>query len=192
MIATDRLNITPLTDQLWTGGDLPEPLSDAAAHVRAWARRGISHVIDCRSEWTDQALIEAVEPTVRYTHIGIDDGGQRVPNAWFEAVAGAAIETIRSGGTALVHCHRGINRGPSGAIAVLLALGWQPVRAIDHVRRQRPVAAVAYAEDALDWWHEASCAPPDERALDIAGLHQWRLDHPHPTSRIMRQIRRQA
>lgn len=45
-----------------------------------------------------------------------------------------------------------------------LWIGWDPIEAQDAIRRARPIACVAYAEDALDWWLRAagaSRAAPD-------------------------------
>jgi dual specificity phosphatase 3 len=191
MLTTTDLNITRLTDQLWTGGDLPERLTDAVEHATAWAEYGIGHVIDCRLEWSDEDLVRMIAPNLRYTHVGVDDAGQRMPDEWFETVTRQARETIRDGGNVLVHCHMGINRGPSGAFATLVALGWDPTDAIDLIRSNRPIAAVGYAEDALNWWHRTSGAPVGERLLDLCRLERWRCDHPHDTVRILRQIRSQ-
>ena len=59
-----------------------------------------------------------------------------------------------------MHCHSGINRGPSAAFAVLLSIGWDPVEAIELIRTQHPIATVSYAENALDWWHRSSGITP--------------------------------
>jgi len=75
----------------------------------------------------------------------------------------------------LLHCHMGINRGPSAAYAVLLSLGWDPIAAIAVIRAKRPIAAVGYAEDALDWWHRRTDASPAHRRADVERLARWRL-----------------
>ncbi|MCB0966072.1 MAG: dual specificity protein phosphatase family protein [Ilumatobacter sp.] len=191
MSTTTQLNISRITHHLWTGGDLPDSLSDAASHVEAWAEQGIEHVIDCRLEWSDEDLVRAVAPSIRYTHAGVDDAGQRMPDHWFDNVTRAARSTIRNGGTVLLHCHMGVNRGPSGAFATLLTMGWDPIEAIDVIRTERSVAAVGYAEDALEWWHRVSSAPTGERLVDWCGLERWRAANPHDTVRIIRQIRAQ-
>ena len=53
----------------------------------------------------------------------------------------------------LAHCHMGINRGPSMGFAILLALGWDAEEALDAIHAARPIAFIAYAEDALRWHH---------------------------------------
>lgn len=186
---TENLNITQLTDQLWTGGDLPEPLTAAAQVVEGWRGLGIRAVVDNRFEWNDSELVGVVAPEIAYLHAGVDDAGQKMPDEWFETVTGFALDRLAAGDGVLVHCHMGINRGPSAAYAVLLASGWDPIGAIDLIRTARPIAAVGYAEDALDWWHRRSGAPASEQLVQRSQLRRWRRDNPHDTVRIIRQIR---
>ncbi len=182
-------NITHLTGGLWTGGDLPAD-DDAVIDVHDWLRAGIETVIDCRYEWSDEDFVRAVAPTIRYVHLGIDDAGQRIPNSWFDLILDVAGTTATGSGV-LVHCHMGINRGPSAAFALLLARGHDPVEAIDLIRRKRPIAAVGYAADALRWWHQRSGADTSARRADREALRRWRQDNPHDTVRIIRSIRAQ-
>ena len=181
-------NITYLTDGLWTGGDLPTDIDEAVGHVNDWLHTGIETVIDCRHEWSDEDFVAAVAPAIRYVYLGIDDAGQRIPDRWFDSVLNAS-EAAADGGGNLVHCHMGINRGPSAAFALLIARGHPPVEAIALIRSRRPIAAVGYAEDALGWWHRRSGADTSRRRQDEQALREWRRDHPHDTVRIIRSIR---
>ena len=184
-----RLNVSKLTDRLWTGGDLPDQVGDAVATIEAWRELGIRHIIDNRIEWSDEDLVEAVAPEIRYFHNGVDDAGQRMPDEWFDTVVAVAIASLKLDGGVLIHCHMGINRGPSAAYAVLLTQGWDPVEAIDLIRHARPVAAVGYAEDALNWWHRTNSVDLRQRRAERARLARWRANHPHDTIRIIREIR---
>lgn len=183
------LNISQLTERLWTGGDLPDPIDEAVATVDAWRALGIRQIIDNRIEWSDKDLVEALAPDIRYFHNGVDDAGQRMPDEWFDTVTAVANDSLELDGGILIHCHMGINRGPSAAYAVLLTQGWNPVEAIDLIRNARPIAAVGYAEDALDWWHRASNIDQRRRRAERAHLGHWRANHPHDTIRIVREIR---
>jgi dual specificity phosphatase 3 len=187
---TPRLNLSKLTDLLWTGGDLPDPPSEAWRTIRAWQALGIHAVVDNRVEWSDEELVAAVAPEMSYLHAGVDDAGQAMPDWWFETVASFAAGHINRGLRVLVHCHMGINRGPSAAFAVLLATGWEPIDAIDLIRISRPIAAVGYAEDALDWWHRRADMSDAERLDQRQRLIQWRQANPHDTVRIIREIER--
>jgi dual specificity phosphatase 3 len=71
----------------------------------------------------------------------------------------------------------------------LLATGWDPIEAIDLIRTARPIAAVGYAEDALNWWHRRVDLGAAERVAERSRLRHWRADNPHDTVRIIRQIR---
>ncbi len=183
------LNISRVMERLWTGGDLSHRFEQAATTIREWHRLGIRHIVDSRVEWSDEELVLSIAPEMRYLHAGVDDAGQRMPDRWFETVTQFASESLEFGGGVVIHCHMGINRGPSAAYAVLLSQGWDPIDAIDVIRIARPIAAVGYAEDALDWWHRTNGIDDPQRREDQVRLEQWRIEHPHDTVRIIREIR---
>lgn len=158
-------NVTWLTHWLAVGGDLsPDP--NKGAKQFAEIRDQFDVVIDTRVEANDADLWAGV-PTVQYVHLPTDDAvGHTIP-AW---VFHRAIDTVFDNpdidtrwkdddghsdvsSPILVHCHMGINRGPSVAMALLLAAGWDPIDAFELIRARRPVAAVYYAQDALSAWH---------------------------------------
>lgn len=183
-------NLNFITDRLATGGDLPSDAVDALEHLAAWRRLGITHVVDNRLEWSDAGLVAAWAPELQYLHNGVDDAGQRMPDAWFDT----GVDFVRSallGANArvLVHCHMGINRGPSLAYAVLLEDGRDPVAAMDAVRSARPIAAIGYAEDALDWHHRRHQTPMPQRHADRRRVAAWRDTNPIDVVRIIRGIR---
>jgi protein-tyrosine phosphatase len=183
-------NLHFITDRLATGGDLPWQEADAIPALEEWRRLGITHVVDNRIEWTDEELVARLAPEVRYLHNGVDDHGDRQPDVWFDR----GVEFVRqaledSAAKVLVHCHMGINRGPSLAYAVLLDAGWDPVAAIDAIRTARPIAYALYAEDALDWHHRRTGADESTRGDARARLRTWRREHPLDVVRIIRSIR---
>lgn len=182
-------NINRLTNTIWTGGDLPEAVDEASDALQAWEALGIRHIFDARMEWSDEDFVEALTPQIRYLNCGVDDAGQRMPMWWFDRIVEFVEEANSVGGEVLLHCHMGINRGPSAAYAALLAQGWDPVDAIDRIRTARPIAAVGYAEDALRWWHRRNETPETRRRLERTALAGWRNDNPHDTIRIIREIR---
>ncbi|CAE7842405.1 unnamed protein product, partial [Symbiodinium sp. KB8] len=147
----DVPRLSQLTDLLWTGGALPVRHDAATRVITHWAELGIRAVVDTRAEWTDEDLVAAVVPEIEYLNPGVVDGGQPMPDSWFEAITTftARHHALRHG--VLVHCHSGVNRGPSGAFTVLLTQGWDPVDAIERIRSTYPVANVSYAENAIDW-----------------------------------------
>ncbi len=160
-----------VTDRLLVGGDLDyRSRLLAIQQIHELHDAGVTHIIDVRVEWSDEDWVAELLPGLKYFHHGIDDAGQAVPAAWFQAGVDWALAAMDAGGVVLSHCHMGINRGPSLGFAVLLALGWDAVDALDAIHSARPIAFIAYAEDALRWHHR------DPRALtrDLERLVAWR------------------
>ena len=183
-------NIDFVTTRVATGGDLPADEAGALADLADLTAAGITHVIDNRLEWNDEAFVAFHAPAVHYLHNGVDDAGQRMPDSWFDrGVAFALAALTDPKARVLAHCHMGINRGPSMTYAILLALGTDPVEAIDAIRRARPIAAVGYAEDALDWWHRRSGASDTDRRRNHRRLAAWHSAHPIDVVRIIRRLR---
>lgn len=176
-----------------TGADLPYRDEDARVRLAGWVAAGITHVIDNRIEADDEDFVAVYAPGIAYLHNPADDAGQRMPDSWFDRGVAFALDALARPGTAVLsHCHMGINRGPSLAYAILLALGTDPVEAVDTLRRNRPVANVWYAEDALDWWHRRNGTPGAGRHSDRRRLAAWRAAHPLDVVRIIAERRRQA
>ena len=179
-----------ITTNVATGGDLPEDERAARRALREWQRLGITHIIDNRLEWCDEDFVAEWAPEIHYMDNGVDDHGMAMPDKWFDeglAFAQAALEDPNA--KLLVHCHMGINRGPSMAYAILLATGWDPIEAITAIRSARPIAAVGYAEDALDWHHHRNGAPSSEIQRDHRRLARWRRENWIDVVRIIRGIR---
>jgi dual specificity phosphatase 3 len=180
-----------VTPRLAVAGDLDnyDPgLAGRQAHdLQA---HGISHVLDVRQEWNDEELMRSLAPTITYRHLGVDDAGQRIPAAWFEEVASWALAALADpDAKVLTHCHMGINRGPSAGFAILLALGWEPVAALDAIRSARPIAYIDYAEDALRWHHARTNVPADLQAADRAAVRRWRQENQMDVGAVIRGIR---
>ncbi len=171
---TPTLRLTRLTDQIWTGGGLPDRPDSARRIIEVWRSAGIRAVVDTRAEWSDEELVATVAPEIAYLNPGVVDGGQPMRDSWFDTITAFAGHHLSLGCGVLLHCHSGINRGPSAAFAVLLSVGWDPVEAIELIRTQRPIATVSYAENALDWWHRSCGVTDDEHASVRARFDQWR------------------
>lgn len=163
-----------LTDVLWTGGALPNREDTAAAVIDAWRGLGIGAVVDCRAEWSDEGLVASIAPEIAYINPGVIDGGQPMKDDWFDTITSFANGYMANGVGVLVHCHSGINRGPSAAFAVLLTLGWDPVEAVELIRSARPAAVVSYAENAIDWWHRVAGLTDGERVTRRQRFDEWR------------------
>lgn len=170
-------------------GDLPNHAPLRTEHLRQWAAAGVTDIIDCRIERTDEAEVRADQPHIRYHWVGVDDHGGEQPDEWFAAGVGAALSALSEpDALVLVHCHMGVNRGPSMAFAILLALGWSPADALDAIRTCRPIAGIIYADQALDWWHRANGVAADSAITEWQELEHWMDEHPVDVAWIVHRI----
>jgi hypothetical protein len=185
-------DINYIAHRIWTGGDLPSDLGDdeMLADLNAVQNAGITHILDNRIEWSDEEFIRNHAPALNFLWNGADDMGQPMPDEWFDLGVKFALEALEDpDAQVLAHCHAGINRGPSMAYAILLATGMEPVDALTAVRRARPIAAIAYDRDALDWWHRRADAPEAEVVRQLAEVDAWHRDNPWDVDQILRLIR---
>lgn len=196
MAETPRLRVADaafVAERLLVGGDLDTRDEDLATRqLGELVDVGLTHVVDCRIEWDDAAWVARRAPEVDYLHHGMDDAGQAVPDAWFDEAVGWVVEALDGGGTVLAHCHMGINRGPSLGFAVLLALGVDPVEALERIRVARPEAYAAYADDALGWHHRRRGSSDDELAADLDRVARWRSEHALDLDQVIRLKRQQG
>ena len=170
--------LCPVTDGIMISGDLSEDPDQAIQQLGRWQEAGITHVLDTRFEWSDEELVADHAPGIVYGWIGTDDDGNTQPDEWFdEGLAFSADALSDPDAVLLVHCHMGINRGPTMAYRILLESGWDPIEALDAIRDARPIADIGYAEDALNHYHRSHDIPEKRRALDRDRLVMWRYEH---------------
>lgn len=185
-----RANASQVTPKLWIGGDL-ETRSPTLAHcqLNELDDAGIATVVDARLEWNDRDWVLKAKPHIDYLWLGVDDAGQKMPDEWFDTGTDHVLAAINSGRSVLVHCHMGINRGPSLGFAAMLALGWDPIEALDCIRNRRPIAYVGYAEDALDWWLRRNDATTAQRIDGQGQIRLWRNEHFLDVAGVIRKVR---
>jgi len=162
-------NISRITDRIWTGGD--RGAQSMRGYLAQLESVGITHVIDCRPEGTrDQRTAQTHAPHIGYLLDGQPDNGQKMPDSWFDTGVDFALKALADpGAQVLAHCHMGINRGPSMALAILLATGIEPDDALAAIRRARPVAEISYARDAIAWWQRKTrkaTEPSDQTEME--------------------------
>ncbi len=180
--------LCPVNDWLVLSGDLHEDVDKAVEQIREWEEAGITHVIDVREEWSDEQLVADVAPGITYMHLPTHDHGGAQSDEWFEAgLEAARIAREHPDAKVLVHCHMGVNRGPSMGFRILLDEGVEPVQALEMIRAARPIAAVLYAEDALD--HHFNGV--DDQATRER-LREWMEAHPIDIAGIISRINRTA
>ena len=185
-------NISYITGRVWTGGDLPSDLGEQEmladlVHIQ---NAGITNILDNRIEWSDEEFVRTHAPDLGFLWNGADDVGQLMPDSWFSAGVVFALEALDDpDAQVLAHCHMGINRGPSMAFAILIATGMEPVAALTAIRKARPIAAIAYDGDALDWWHRVSDISASVAKRQRAEVATWHRDNPLDSAQIIRIMR---
>ena len=135
---------------LSVSGDLHPDSDIALAQLEEWTALGITDVLDLREEWSDEELVAAHAPGIRYHWLGTHDEGGAQSAEWYDAGLDVSRAVRAEGGHLLVHCHMGVNRAPSMAYRMLLDGGEPTVGALETIRAARPIAAALYADSALD------------------------------------------
>lgn len=168
-------NANKITDGLWIGGEL-DPTDRALAGIQLdeLCEAGIDSIIDCRIESDDLDWVTQAKPQIDYLAIGVEDAGMRMPDDWFEDGTTYGVDQIAAGHVVLAHCQAGINRGPSMGFAILIALGWDALEALERIRTVRPIARIGYAEDAVDWWCRKVGLTDHERDNRVRQIRDWR------------------
>jgi len=139
-------------DSIAISGDLPSHGVRKFEQLDRWIEEGITDVIDVREERNDSEFIREYSD-INPIWLGVDDCGRRRDPEWFENLVKVARDILADPSrSVLVHCHMGVNRGPSAAYAILLDQGWHHLDALRAIREARPIAGIIYAPDAAEWF----------------------------------------
>ncbi len=183
-------NANFVTDRLAVGGDLSPNFGVAHQQIDELVDAGISHIVDLRSEWSDENLVHRWAPQLAYLHHRVDDAGQQIEADWFAGLVEWVTAALADPeAKVLLHCHMGVNRAPSAMLAVLLAQGMSLRPALDAIRQARPVAVIDYADSVLSWHFAQTDADARLRRNARRVLSRWRQrNHLDPTA-VIRAIR---
>ena len=189
-IASWHRRVCSVTDWLLISGDLPSRPIDAFKKLHEWLEAGVTDIVDVRGEWSDARLVERIAPHIRYHYLGTHDDGIEQDDEWFRAGLDALrIAQQHENSVTMVHCHMGVNRGPSMAFAYLLDQGWDPIEALVAIRSARPIAGIIYAPDAI----RALAPVLTARGLDIDAVtrqvDEWFDRNDIDVATIIRRIR---
>lgn len=179
-----------VTDWLSLCGDLPPDPDLALDQLDEWVAAGITDIVDVRQEWSDQEFVADVAPAVGYHHLGTHDhGGSQSPTWFADGLVALHRALANPYAKVLVHCHMGINRGPSMGFAFLLDQGWRPVDALTAIRDARPIAAVSYAPDALAAHHARRGVGHEHAGAEQRAIAAWMRSNDIDTASVIRRIR---
>jgi hypothetical protein len=171
-------------------GDLDSERTPALAQLGEWIDAGVTDIVDVRGEWSDEPLVSEHAPEIRYHWFGTDDLGTARANSWFDGVLGSLGDAIDDEhARILVHCHMGVNRGPSMALRILLEQGWDVLDALDAIRAARPIAKVLYADSAVEHYHRCKGSSAVERIDDLRRVGIWHDTNPIDVGWIISNIR---
>jgi predicted protein tyrosine phosphatase len=131
LMAGRRVDAAMVVPGLWVGA--------APNHRQAQqlVRDGVDAVVDLRIEGDGDA--EVWPPGVELVRVGLQDHGSPTVDE-LRAAAQAVSDLMRRGREVLVHCHAGLERGPSVACAALVLQGWPLNEAFRRVTASRPHA----------------------------------------------------
>jgi dual specificity phosphatase 3 len=173
-------NAHRVTDFLFVGGSLRSGEADPGVVLTELKSHGLTHILDCRSETNDAALVARLAPDVVYHQAGTDDEAAGTAEGWFESgVTFVRTALERPGSVVLAHCALGQARGPSMAYAILLDQGYDPGDALLMIIQTRPQARASYAEHALDWHLNRIGADSETRRAAFESLRAARRKAHH-------------
>lgn len=132
-----------VTERLATGGTI-----GSLADVQALVDAGINVIVNCCED--DDAQWLTPLDHWHYLHNPQPDDWKPKPVSWFQATLEFVLPFLAQPGFIVyIHCHDGIDRGPSNLAAVLMAaIGMSKAEALLLIRMHRIVALVKYADDA--------------------------------------------
>lgn len=109
---------------------------------------GITHIINCAADFNEQSLFTR-DLSFEYLFVGVNDDFKPKSVDWFKSIIDFGLSALsKPGSKVYCHCAAGINRGPSGAYAILRAQGFTKEIAELLIKKNRPIAGIAYKDSA--------------------------------------------
>ena len=180
--------VSPL---LAVSGDLSRNRAAARIQLGEWEAAGITDVFDMRGEADDTQFIHE-NSSITSHWFGVDDNGDKRDDAWFEGIrdqAYAVLNDLSRARRIMVHCHMGVNRGPSALFAIMLATGWEALEALRAIRDVRPIAGIIYATDAVSWWARKELMHDEGTTAEkVQEVRAWLDRNPLDLAYVIRSI----
>jgi protein-tyrosine phosphatase len=158
--------------------------------LRLWEEAGITDVFDMREEANDTEFIHKNSRIISHWQ-GVDDDGRKKDDAWFKSMCEKAriiLNDTTRPRRILVHCHMGVNRGPSALFAIMLAMGWESLYALRAIRDARPISGIIYAPDAINWWAREQSHDSGVVAEMVHEVEAWLDRNPLDLYYVIRSI----
>ena len=149
----------------------------AAADLPSLVTSGVTHILNCTRMPNALDGQSGAPSGAQYMQLGLLDNTADLPR--MQEALGAGVEFIASalasGGTVLVHCHRGISRSATLAIAYLVRQTQTPAEQV--FEQMRPKRRVI--DPNLGYW---VCLKTWERRVLPPSLLRSRSHHASPTT----------
>jgi hypothetical protein len=127
------MNFSQITDTLFIGNTPDRTDYDTLRDL------GVRLVINMRFE--KRSVSDLHQPPLHFLWLPtIDSPGLVIPIRFLVRGVHAALETIQAGGRVYAHCAWGRHRGVAMGAAILIALGYTPIDAMELIKVQRPIA----------------------------------------------------
>tara|TARA_B100000029_G_scaffold516281_1_gene628374 strand:- start:3684 stop:4289 length:606 start_codon:yes stop_codon:yes gene_type:complete len=180
-----------VTPNLVLSGDLHHDEDKAIIQIEEWRSMGITHVIDCRNEWSDKELVATNAPEITYYEHGTHDSGGDQEQEWYETGWYYYTQALLDNPDAkvLVHCHMGVNRAPSLTFFLLVMAGHGASRSLRMIRNARPIAACYYAESAWKAYSKMMSSSRDETDMGIWDIEAFFLENEIDLTDVIHKIR---
>jgi len=180
-----------VTDQICVTGDLNSDRIKALEQLDGWVEAGVTHIADVRAEWSDKAFVNHYAPNMKYLYFPTHDNGGLQSDHWFDHAVDGTVSALAENPQhkVLIHCHMGVNRAPTLALAVLLELGWDALDAMEQIRATRPIAAILYAIQAVDWDSRRIGLGDEQRQDRLDQVGQWLTENRVDVRWIISRIR---
>jgi hypothetical protein len=162
----------------------------ALEQLRVWEEAGITDVFDMREEANDTDFIHK-NSSITSHWFGVDDDGGKKDDEWFQGMCERAriiLNDTTRPRRILVHCHMGVNRGPSALFAIMLATGWESLNALRAIRDARPISGIIYAPDAINWWAREQSHDSGVVAEMVNEVEAWLDRNPLDLYYVIRSI----
>lgn len=141
------MDLTWITDRIAVGGGIWN-----AANMAELAALGVTHIVNMQIEFDERAL--AAPHNIEVLWNPVDDDFLPKPPDVFQRGVRFAQDALSSNGSRLyVHCAAGVHRGPTMALAILCAQGYDIEEAKRLIQEKRYVVdwAEVYVKSVEDF-----------------------------------------
>jgi protein-tyrosine phosphatase len=180
-----------ITDDILLSGDLNHHIPKAREQLVEWRNEGVTHILDCRSEWSDEPLVKEFDDTIEYLSLGTHDSGGDQEAKWYRDGWNfyERLTEEDSNNKVLVHCHMGVNRAPSMVFYLMIKEGYEPKEALNLIRTNRPIAACYYANSAWNTFADDEGLSQDEKSEGFYEIDNFFVENHINLRDVIHQIR---